>query len=389
MPSLAGFFFYMNYKTENIKQLIATKPLKLDCGKIINNFPLAYETYGELSKNKDNAILVFHALTGDQFASGINPITKREGWWGAAVGPSKSIDTNKYFVICANVLGGCMGSFGPKEINKEANEPFGLNFPVITIKDMVSAQEALLDFFKIEKLLCALGGSMGGMQLLQFCASFPDRTFSAVPIACSSSQSAQNIALNELARQAIMADPEWNNGNYIKTKNSPKSGLAVARMAGHISYLSESGLQEKFGRKLQEKADYKFSFDADFQVESYLRHQGYSFVDRFDANSYLYITRAMDYFDLSKQYENGLTEAFKGQKTKFLVISFSSDWLYPTKHSKDIVIALNTSGANVAFAEIKTEKGHDSFLVDEPKFLKTIKGFIDSSYESYKNEKRI
>ena len=374
----------MNYKTENIKQLIVTKPLRLDCGQTIKDFPIAYETYGILNKKKDNAILVFHALTGDQFASGINPITKREGWWNSAIGPDKAIDTNKYFIICANVLGGCMGSFGPKEINKETNEPYGLNFPVITIKDMVKAQEVLLDHFKIEKLLCALGGSMGGMQLLQFCASFPNRTFSAIPIACSSSHSAQNIALNELARQAIMADPDWKKGGYGKTKNLPKNGLAVARMAGHISYLSESGLQEKFGRKLQEKADYEFSFDADFQVESYLRHQGYSFVDRFDANSYLYITRAMDYFDLSKQYKSGLIEAFKNQKTKFLVVSFSSDWLYPTKHSKDIVIALNASGANVAFAEIKTDKGHDSFLVNETKFLTTIKGFVDSSYEVFK-----
>jgi homoserine O-acetyltransferase/O-succinyltransferase len=374
----------MNYKTENIKHLIVKKPLRLDCGQTINDFPLAYETYGELNKNKSNAILVFHALTGDQFVSGINPITKREGWWDTAVGPGKAIDTDKYFVICANVLGGCMGTYGPKELNKKTNEPYGLNFPVITIKDMVSAQEALLDYFKIEKLLCVLGGSMGGMQLLQFCASFPDRTFSAVPIACSSSHSAQNIALNELARQAIMADPEWKKGEYGKTKNLPKNGLAVARMAGHISYLSESGLQEKFGRKLQEKANYEFSFNADFQVESYLRHQGYSFVERFDANSYLYITRAMDYFDLSKQYKNGLIEAFKDQKTKFLVISFSSDWLYPTKHSKDIVIALNASGANVAFSEIKTDKGHDSFLVNEPKFLITIKNFIDSSFEAYK-----
>ena len=271
-----------------------------------------------------------------------------------------------------------------KAFLKKNDEPYGLDFPVITIRDMVMAQEALLDHFEIEKLLCALGGSMGGMQLLQFCASFPNRTFSAVPIACSSSHSAQNIALNELARQAIMADPEWEKGNYVKTKNLPKNGLAVARMAGHISYLSEKGLQEKFGRKLQEKANYEFSFNADFQVESYLRHQGYSFVDRFDANSYLYITRAMDYFDLSKQYKNSLSEAFKGNLTKFLVISFSSDWLYPTKHSKDIVIALNASGANVAFAEIKTDKGHDSFLVNEPKFLTTIKGFIDSSYEVYR-----
>ena len=384
MPSLAGLFFYMNFKIENIKQLIVKKPLKLDCGQTINDFPLAYETYGELNENKDNAILVFHALTGDQFASGNNPITKREGWWDIAVGPSKAINTNDYFVICANVLGGCMGTFGPKEINKKTNEPYGLDFPVITIKDMVNAQEALLDHFKIEKLLCVLGGSMGGMQVLQFCASFPNRTFSAVPIACSSSHSAQNIALNELARQAIMADPEWNKGNYGKSKSSPKNGLAVARMAGHISYLSESGLQERFGRKLQEKADYEFSFNADFQVESYLRHQGYSFVDRFDANSYLFLTRAMDYFDLSKQYKNGLTEAFKKQETKFLVISFSSDWLYPTKQCKDIVIALNASGANVAFAEIKTDKGHDSFLINEPKFLSTIKNFIDSSFEVHK-----
>ena len=374
----------MNYKSENLKQLIVKRPLKLECGQTINNFPLAYETYGKLSENKDNAILVFHALTGDQFASGINPITKREGWWNTAIGKDKAIDTNKYFVICANVLGGCMGTFGPKEINKETNEPYGLDFPVITIKDMVHAQESLLDHFKIEKLLCALGGSMGGMQLLQFCTSFPNRTFSAVPIACSSSHSAQNIALNELARQAIMADPAWNKGSYAKTKILPKNGLAVARMAGHISYLSESGLQEKFGRKLQERADYEFSFDADFQVESYLRHQGYSFVDRFDANSYLYITRAMDYFDLSKQFTNGLAEAFKNQKTKFFVISFSSDWLYPTKHSKDIVIALNASGANVAFAEIKTDKGHDSFLVNDLKFLNAIKGFVDSSYEVFK-----
>ncbi|MBA1339360.1 MAG: homoserine O-acetyltransferase [Pelagibacterales bacterium] len=373
----------MNFKTENIKHLIVKKPLKLDCGQTIKDFPLAYQTYGKLNANKNNAILVFHALTGDQFISGINPITKREGWWGAAVGENKALDTNKYFIICANVLAGCMGTLGPKEIDKSTNKPYGLNFPVITIKDMVKAQEALLDYFEIDKLLCVIGGSMGGMQVLQFCASFPDRTFSAIPIACSSSHSAQNIALNELARQAIMADTDWNKGNYGETKTLPKNGLAVARMAGHISYLSESGLQEKFGRKLQEKADYKFSFDADFQIESYLRHQGYSFVDRFDANSYLYITRAMDYFDLSKQYKNGLTEAFGKQKTKFLVISFSSDWLYPTKHSKDIVIALNASGANVAFAEIKTDKGHDAFLVNEPKFLTTIKGFIDSSYETY------
>ena len=379
----------MNRKTEDIKKIIVSKPLKLDCGKTINDFPLAYETFGKLNGNKDNAILVFHALTGDQFVAGKNPVTNKEGWWVTAVGPDKAIDTNKYFVICANVIGGCMGSWGPGNKNKDTNQPYGLDFPVITIKDIVKAQESLLDYLGIKKLLCATGGSMGGMQLLQFCATFPDKTFSAIPIACSASHSAQNIALNELARQAIMADPVWNGGKYFLKNTQPKNGLAVARMVGHISYLSDQGMQEKFGRKLQEKADYEFSFNADFQVESYLRHQGNTFVERFDANSILYITRAMDYFDLSKQFKGGLVEAFKKQKTKFLVISFSSDWLYKTKENKDIVIALNASGADVSYSEIVTDKGHDSFLVDEPEFLKTLKGFIDSMYEKFKNEKRI
>ena len=374
--------------SEKIKRLNISKSILLDCKQTVKDFSLAYETYGKLNKDKDNAILVFHALTGDQYASGTNPITNKDGWWVTAVGPGKAIDTNKYFVICANVIGGCMGSWGPKEINKTTNEPYGLNFPVITIKDMVKAQETLLDHLGIKKLLCATGGSMGGMQLLQFCATFPNRTFSAVPIACSTNHSAQNIALNELARQAIMADPVWEKGKYYKKNIQPKNGLAVARMVGHISYLSEKGMQEKFGRKLQEKADYEFSFDADFQVESYLRHQGFAFVERFDANSILYITRAMDYFDLSRQFKGGLVDAFKNQKTKFLIISFSSDWLYTTKENKDTVIALNSAGADVSFAEIKTDKGHDSFLVNEPEFLKTLKGFIDSMHIKFKNEKK-
>ncbi|MDA1198144.1 MAG: homoserine O-acetyltransferase [Proteobacteria bacterium] len=377
----------MDYKIENIKQIIITKPLALECGQTIKDFPIAYETYGNLNEKKNNAILIFHALTGDQFVTNINPITNKQGWWNTAVGPEKAINTNKYFVICANVLGGCMGSFGPKSINKESNEPFGLNFPVITIRDMVRAQESLLEHLQINKLLSVLGGSMGGMQLLQFCTLYPEKTFSAVPIATTASHNAQQIALNELARQAIMSDPLWSKGNYYKDKQTPKNGLTVARMAAHITYMSDKGLQEKFGRKLQEKKDYKFTFDADFQIESYLRHQGKVFVERFDANSYLYISRAMDYFDLPKQFKNGLSEAFQNHKTKFLVISFSSDWLYPTKNSKEIVVALNASGANVAFAEINTDKGHDSFLVDEPEFLKTIKGFLDSNFEIFKNEK--
>jgi homoserine O-acetyltransferase len=377
----------MNYKIENIKQITVTKPLELDCGQTIKDFPIAYETYGKLNEEKNNAILIFHALSGDQFVAGINPVTNKDGWWNTAVGPGKAVDTEKYFIICANVLGGCMGSFGPKNLNNIDGEPYGLRFPVITIGDMVRAQESLLEHFNIKKLLSVLGGSMGGMQLLQFCALYPEKTFSAVPIASTASHNAQQIALNELARQAIMSDPLWNKGNYYKDKKVPKNGLAVARMAAHITYMSDKGLQERFGRKLQEKKDYKFTFDADFQIESYLRHQGNVFVNRFDANSYLYISRAMDYFDLSKQFKNGLVGAFQKNKTRFLIISFSSDWLYPTKNSKDIVIALNASGANVAFAEIQTDKGHDSFLVNEPEFLETLKGFLDSNFEIFRNEK--
>ena len=377
----------MNYKIENIKQITVTKPLKLDCGQTIKDFPIAYETYGKLNEKKNNAILIFHALSGDQFVTGTNPITNKDGWWNTAVGPGKAVDTEKYFIICANVLGGCMGSFGPKNLNDTDGEPYGLKFPVITIRDMVRAQETLLEYFGIKKLLSVLGGSMGGMQLLQFCALYPNKTFSAIPVASTASHNAQQIALTELARQAIMSDPLWNKGNYYKDKKIPKNGLAVARMAAHITYMSDTGLQERFGRKLQEKKDYEFTFDADFQIESYLRHQGNVFVDRFDANSYLYISRAMDYFDLSKQFKNGLVGAFQNHKTRFLIISFSSDWLYPTKNSKDIVIALNASGANVAFAEIKTDKGHDSFLINEPEFLETLKGFLDSNFEIFKNEK--
>ena len=380
MPSLAGLFFWMNIKLENIKKLDVIKPLKLDCGKTIKDFPLAYETYGKLNDNKDNAILVFHALTGDQFVTGTNPITNKEGWWVTAVGPGRAIDTNKYFVICANVIGGCMGSLGPKDNNPVTKKPYGLDFPVITIKDMVKAQESLLEHLGIKKLLCATGGSMGGMQVLQFVSNFPEKTKTAVPIACTSSHSAQNIAFNELGRQAITADHNWSNGNYSSSKTVPEKGLAVARMAAHITYLSKKGLQEKFGRKLQERDDLKFGFDADFQIESYLRYQGSVFVDRFDANSYLYITRAMDYFDLVKQFNGNLSNAFINTKAKFFVISFTSDWLYPTQENKDIVIALNAIGANVGFVEIESDKGHDSFLLDVPDFLKALKNFLDKSY---------
>ena len=369
----------MNAK-KNIKKIIIKKPLTLDCGKIINNYPIAYETYGTLNEKRDNAILAFHALTGDQFVSGTNPITNKSGWWSYAVGPGKAIDTKKFFVICANVIGGCMGSYGPDSIDPTTSKTLGTNFPVITINDMVNAQYNLLEFFKIDRLFCITGGSMGGMQVLQFVANYPDKAKTAIPIACTASHSAQNIALNELGRQAIMADQNWNKGNYFNTNSSPDKGLAVARMAAHITYLSKKGLQEKFGRKLQERDDLKFSFDADFQIESYLRHQGSVFVDRFDANSYLYITRAMDYFDLIKQYNGNLSEAFKTSKTKFFIISFTSDWLYPTPENKEIVIALNSAGADVGFIEITSDKGHDSFLLDVPNFLKSVKNFLEANY---------
>ena len=371
---------------KNIKTLIIEKPLKLDCGKTISKFPLAYETYGKLNENKDNAILVFHALTGDQFVTGTNPITKKDGWWSYAVGPKKSIDTDKYFVICANVIGGCMGSFGPSHENPETKKIYGTDFPVITINDMVNAQVNLLDFFNIKKLFSVVGGSMGGMQVLQFVSNFPDKAKTAVPIACTSSHSAQNIAFNELGRQAITADHNWMDGKYNSKSTLPDKGLAVARMAAHITYLSKKGLQEKFGRNLQERDDLKFGFDADFQIESYLRYQGSVFVDRFDANSYLYITRAMDYFDLVKQFDGNLSNAFKKTKTKFFIMSFTSDWLYPTQENKDIVIALNAIGANVGFVEIDSDKGHDSFLLEVPDFLNALKNFLDKSYIEGNNE---
>ncbi len=366
---------------DKLKTLLVKKPLKLDCGQTISDFPLAYETYGKLNDKKDNAILVFHALTGDQFASGTNPITKKDGWWNYALGPGKAIDTDKYFVIAANVIGGCMGSFGPSDINPKTKKHYGTNFPVITINDMVNAQYNLLEYFKIEKLFCVIGGSMGGMQVLQFVSNFPNKAHTAIPIACTASHSAQNIALNELGRQSIMADRNWQDGFYEEQNKQPDKGLAVARMAAHITYLSKAGLQEKFGRKLQERDDLKFSFDADFQIESYLRYQGSVFVDRFDANSYLYITRAMDYFDLTKKFGGNLSKAFEKSNTKFFIISFTSDWLYPTSENREIVIALNAIGKDVGFVEITSDKGHDSFLLDVPDFLNTVRNFLNKSYE--------
>ena len=370
----------MNIK-ENIKTLFIEKPLKLDCGKTINNFPLAYETYGSLNKNKDNAILVFHALTGDQFASDTNPITKKPGWWSHTVGPSKAIDTNKFFVICSNVLGGCSGSTGPKQKKDNEDIIYGGNFPSITIKDMVSAQVKLIDALKIDKLFSVVGGSMGAMQALQWSTDFPNRIQTIIHIAGALKHSAQNIAFHEVGRQAIMNDPNWHKGNYIEKDSIPERGLSVARMIAHITYLSEDAMHRKFGRKLQSRDIISFGFDADFQIESYLRYQGRSFVERFDANSYLYLTRAMDYFDHSETYRKTL-EFINSQNDyiKYLIISFTSDWLFPTRENKEIVETLNNLSRNVSFLEIETDKGHDSFLLDEPDLDIAMKGFLESNY---------
>ncbi len=354
-------------------------PLQLDCGVSLGPFTMAYQTYGTLNAERSNAVLLCHALTGDQFVLGPHPVTGKPGWWELMVGPGRPFDTDRYFVICSNVLGGCMGTSGPKEISPATGRPWGLDFPVITIRDMVKAQAMLLDRLGIEQLFCISGGSMGGMQALQWVASFPERCYTAVPIACAAKHSAQNIALNEVGRQAIMADPEWREGRYQELGSNPVGGLAVARMAAHITYLSEPALHRKFGRALQNRSDVTYGFDADFQVESYLRHQGQSFVERFDANSYLYITRAMDYFDLAADYEGVLANAFRGAETRFCIISFTSDWLYPTPENRAIVRALAAVAANVSFVEVVSDKGHDAFLLDEPDMFETLRGFLSGA----------
>ncbi len=353
--------------------------LTLDCGAVLDDVTIAYETYGRLNEARSNAILVCHALTGDQYASGFNPVTGRAGWWSTMVGPGKVIDTDRYFVICQNVLGGCMGTTGPKEINPATGKPYGLDFPVITIADMVRAQALLLDHLGIGDLFCVIGGSMGGMQVLQWAISYPERVFSAVSIAAAARHSAQNIAFHEVGRQAIMADPQWMKGRYLDHGKVPRAGLAVARMAAHITYMSEAALHRKFGRALQDRERISYGFDADFQVESYLRYQGSNFVERFDANSYLYVTRAMDYFDIAAAHDGVLANAFIGTRTRFCILSFSSDWLFPTAESREVVHALNAAAANVSFLEVETDKGHDAFLLDEPEMFETLSGFLDGS----------
>jgi homoserine O-acetyltransferase len=351
-------------------------PLRLDSGRSLTEWQVAYQTYGTLNADKTNAVLVCHALTGDQYVASQHPVTGKPGWWWRMVGPGLPIDTDKYFVICPNVLGGCMGTTGPASTNPDTGLPYMLDLPVLTIGDMVRAQAMLLDRLEIPTLLSMLGGSMGGMQVLQWAATYPDRVFSAVPIAAGARHSSQNIAFHEVGRQAIMADPEWRGGRYLIEGANPRKGLAVARMAAHITYMSDQSLHEKFGRNLQDRDRPTFGFDADFQIESYLRHQGMTFVERFDANSYLYVTRAMDYFDLAAEYSGRLANAFKGSKTRFCCVSFTSDWLFPTAEIKTVVKALNSGGASVSFVEIETLGGHDAFLLDEAELNATIRGFL-------------
>jgi len=357
------------------KKTLLLGAVQLDSGVAFAPVEFAYETYGELNADKSNAILICHALTGDQYVASNHPVTGKTGWWTRMVGPGKPIDPARHCIISINVLGSCMGSSGPASIDSSTGAPFAMAFPVITIADMVRAQAVLLDYLGIQTLEAVVGGSMGGMQALSWAALYPDRVRSAVIIASTARHSAQNIAFHEVGRQAIMADPRWNNGAYYGHE-APAAGLSVARMAAHITYLSEAGLTEKFGRRLQNRDAKSFGFDADFQVESYLRYQGLSFVDRFDANSYLYITRAMDYFDLAEPHDGLLAKAFAGTKTRFCLISFDSDWLYPTAESRRIVHALNAAGAAASFVELSSPFGHDAFLLDAPEMNRIVDGFL-------------
>ena len=344
--------------------------LALDCGRTLGPFEIAYMTYGALNADKSNAVLICHALTLDQFVIGTNPMTGKPGWWEPMVGPGKPIDTDRVFVICANVIGGCMGSSGPAAMDPATGKVWALDFPMVTVADMVRAQAMLLDALGIKKLRCVTGGSMGGMQVLEWMARFPDRIASALPMATAAHHTAQNIALHEIGRQAILGDPDWRDGDYLAHGTRPMRGLSTARMIGHVSYLSEPALERKFGRALCKRARVSFGFEQDFEVESYLHHQGASFVERFDANSYLYITRAMDYFELD------LATAFKDFKGRVQGVSFTSDWLFPTAENRRICDALKAAGADANLREIETDRGHDAFLLEESELFALVSDFL-------------
>lgn len=359
--------------------------LALESGATLGPVTIAYETCGTLNPEKTNAILVLHALSGDAHMAGLHksekgkPEDAKPGWWDTMVGPGKGIDTDRYFVICSNILGSCMGSTGPASIDPETGKEYAANFPMITITDMVKAQKALIDNLGIKKILSVIGGSVGGMQVLEWCVQYPDMVVSAVPLATTCRHSALAIAFNEVARQSIMADPNWNNGAYYG-KKKPDMGLAIARMIGHITYLSDESMRLKFGRKLQNKSSLSFEFGAEFQVESYLQYQGNKFIERFDANSFLYITKAADYFDLAREYGQGsLVKAFSRCRAKFLVVSYTSDWLYPTYQSKEMITAMKKNNLDVSFCEIDAQWGHDAFLLPDTRLDNLVKGFLRSA----------
>lgn len=358
-------------------------PLPLDAGVALPTWQIAYQTYGTLNDTRSNAVLLCHALTGDQHAANRHPVTGRPGWWDNLVGPGRPVDTDVFFVICANVLGGCSGTTGPASIDPTTGHPYGLTMPVVTVADMVRAQHRLIERLGIERLFAVVGGSMGGMQVLEWGATYSKKVFAALPIATGTRHSSQNIAFHEVGRQAVMADPDWRGGRYLDEGTKPKKGLSVARMAAHITYVSEAALHRKFGRALQDREVVTYGFDADFQIESYLRHQGSTFVDRFDANSYLYLTRAMDYFDLAAEHDGLVANAFRGSETRWCVVSFTSDWLFPTTESRRIVHALNAAGADVSFVEIETDKGHDAFLLEEPEFHRAVRGFLTGAARTH------
>lgn len=355
--------------------------LILESGARLGPVTIAYETYGALTPDKSNVVLILHALSGDSHVAGYySEDDPKPGWWDIMVGPGKGIDTNQYFVVCSNILGSCMGSTGPSSINPETHRPYALDFPMVTVGDMVTAQKALLDHLGIEKILSLIGGSIGGMQVLEWCVRYPEMVVSAIPLATTTKHSALAIAFNEVARQAIMADPNWNNGDYYFGPK-PSRGLAVARMIGHTTYLSDESMRLKFGRRLQDKSDFSFNFGADFQVENYLHYQGAKFVERFDANSFLYITKAADYFDLESQHGSGsAVKAFSKTRAKFLVVSFTSDWLYPTYQSKAMVQAMKKNNLDVSFCKIEAEWGHDAFLLPNKRLTSLVKGFLERAF---------
>ena len=362
------------------------EPIKLDSGEILEDVSVAYETYGDLNKDKSNAILICHALTGDAHAAGWHKGDKKPGWWEMVIGPGKALDSEKYFIICSNVLGGCKGTTGPSSINPKTNKPYGLDFPVITIGDMVQVQKKLIDSFGITQLTAIIGGSMGGMQVLEWMVTYPEMMKKAIPIATTASSSPQQIAFNDVGRQAIFADPDWNKGNYYETGKVPVSGLSLARMIAHITYLSDESMDIKFGRGLQDKDEISYDFSVDFQVESYLKHQGETFVKRFDANSYLFITKAVDLFDLS--INGSLIDGFKDVEAKIEVISVDSDWLYPTEQSTEIVTALNANDVETSFSEIKSNYGHDAFLLEKGQLNHILSKFLaDNIVEDIMMEK--